>query len=152
MSTADAMNYVSRLLSHKAYTEKEIRERLSQRGFSNDCIQELVHRLIDLKFIDDTAWLEGFVRCKKRKGWGPKRIFSVLRTKGFTDTQISPFLQDNDQQTAIEALLSTRYRGKDLGNASDRAKVARALLRRGFHSDIVFSVLNQNLYRNKTKT
>ena len=59
--------------------------------------QEVLRKLVEMKFIDDRRYAEAFVRDKMRfSGWGAYKIRAALRAKGIDAAIIDDALAQND--------------------------------------------------------
>lgn len=73
-------------------------------------------------------------------------ILSKLRQKGLspqTLSHIEPSLSPTEEFNAIQHLLETRYRSKDLKDRKTRQKVFAALMRKGFSYEQVSHALHR---------
>ena len=141
-----AFNY----LSYRDRTEHEMRDKLQEKAFSAPIIEEVIDRLYELDYLDDTAYAERYARERfERKGYGPRRIRRELRRRGvgphdIEDAAAAVF----DRETALEkARGHTRKRLSRLARESDpwkrRKKLSDYLLRRGFDYDIARQVVDE---------
>lgn len=130
-----ALRYLGRLLSQRELLSTQLQSRLEQRGLTRVCALELVSECLEKGFIDDRRWVEGYLRGQKRRLRGPLAISARLRGKGVAPTLIDEAVQlsctPEEQRAAIEALLEGRLK------SYDRDKRYRALVRRGFDSDLI---------------
>ena len=123
-----------RILSARAFGERELYERLVEKGEAEADAAETVAWLAELHVLDDAEYAAMLVRHYGAKGCGPRRIREELRRR-----KLPPELWDEaleqlpEQDGALDRLLRARLRGKD--PAEDPAAVKKAtaaLLRRGF--------------------
>ena len=80
--------------------------RLMQRwGVEPSARQEVLRKLKEMKFIDDTRYAEAFVRDKLRfSGWGAYKIRAALRAKGIAAETIEEALAQTDGGQMTERL------------------------------------------------
>ncbi|MFA6830254.1 MAG: RecX family transcriptional regulator [Bacilli bacterium] len=94
-----AGSYLSALLVHHRYTEKEVTDKIRQHFSLNQKeISLLLNPYIEAKIIDDYSYAQDFITEKKELGYGRKYLLQHLRFKGIS----KEILQNPD----IEQLLS----------------------------------------------
>lgn len=142
-----AWNYVMWLLSRKAYTTSQLKERLRKKLCSPQTIEQVMNKLEEMKLIDDTRYAEQYIHSRQRKK-GKLKLKQELFQKGLDETTITQMLDDvsDDQQVAsAQALLEKQF--SKLQKADPRQRYAKAygfLARRGFSGDIIRKVLEQS--------
>jgi len=131
---ADAMASALRLVSYRPRSEKELRDRLSQRFADPALVETVVHRLIELRLIDDSAFATSWVESRDRSGPRSRRMLAAeLRVKG-----VSREPADAAVETIDEADAAYRAAGKRAQLLAGRPfeefrrKIGDLLLRRGF--------------------
>src|SRR5215210_5330882 len=79
----EAMERAGRLLSVRARTTKEIRDRLTEADFDGDVVEAAILRLTELGLLDDMDFAREWVRERSvRKGLGPRALEAELALKG----------------------------------------------------------------------
>jgi regulatory protein len=63
------------LLSRREHSRKEIKDKLLLRFQSDDLIQTVLDKLETNNLINELRFAEAYTRSRKRKGFGPKKIF-----------------------------------------------------------------------------
>lgn len=67
--------------------------------------QDILRKLIGMKFIDDSRYAESFVRDKlKFSGWGAHKIRTALRAKGIDAAVIEQALEQADSESMGQRL------------------------------------------------
>ncbi len=147
-SKIKARAYAFLLLKYRQRSEKEIRERLSRKKFSDETIRETIVFLKEKKFIDDNLFARAWLSERLQKAFGPRRLVRELKLKGIEKQVIENNLREvkesyNELEIARELAAGklNRLRGLDFQIAKRR--VYGYLLRRGFSPEIVMDVLNQ---------
>lgn len=121
-----------RILSQTAVSEKELQKRLIQKGETAEDAAQTVSWLKELKLLDDEKTAQMLVQTAARKGYGKKRIESILYEKSIPrelwENALSELPQTDD---AIDGFLHQKLDGKTIDQKLLQ-KVTQALIRRGF--------------------
>ena len=140
-----------RILERGPRTEREIVDRLLERGFIPDAVERAVERLRRVSLLDDRAFVRSFLRTEiPRRPQGRRLLIATLRRRGVPSLLLDeidgllrddPDLTERDLDTeegrarAAVTELGRRYRRRE---ARDRARrIAGAMVRRGFDWSIV---------------
>lgn len=139
------------LLAYRARSEGELRRRLERDGFSEEASAFAVSRVRDLGYIDDEAFATEYASARFRsRGYGRRRLINELRQRGIA----APLAEqaafravgdgDDERERALEF---ARKRMVRLQNEADpyrrRGKLYAALVRRGFETDLIRSVIDE---------
>lgn len=131
-----AKQYALRRLAAKSYLEAELIKKLQERLVSDNTIKQVIEECRHLGYLNDTSWLESFIRRSLTKNMGPQAILMKLRTKGISENVAREFLDKFDnaesEQERVRKLLETRYRTRDLSDFNVKQKVVASLMRKGF--------------------
>jgi regulatory protein len=146
-----------RLLARGPRTEREVVDRLIERGYVSDAVERAVERLRRVSLLDDRAYLGWFIRTELlRKPQGIR----LLRTKLSRHGLPRPLLEALEEAIQDDRDLAERALETETGRAEAavrqiRGKVARrepdrrrrmlqaALLRRGFTWDTIRDLVNE---------
>jgi regulatory protein len=152
------MAYSARVLSSRAQTLAELREKLRRRAAEPACVDEVLARLKEMGYLNDERFAEGFVSWRKdQEGLGKTRVLRDLLVrrvapalaKKATDTAF----QGSDEIAMIERFLERKYRGKDLGallaEEKHLASAYRKLRLAGFNSGNSIKVLKRHAAKAK---
>lgn len=139
----EALSKALQYLKIKLRTEMEVRKRLDNL-YPQSIVDNVVNKLKEMGFINDSNYVECFIRDRlKLNPWGKKKIKIELQKKG-----IDPYLIEEhhlyknfDEAEVIKALLKKRFKGYELENASQRARVISFFYRRGFLLENIHSAL-----------
>ena len=142
------------MLGRRDYSQQEMQQKLTQKGYDDAEIQTTLARLKDLEYLDDAKYARHFVNDKARlSGWGTLRIRMSLKQKGVKEREIEAALaqfeqkiEKKDEPTWTERatdLLQRRY-GLTEGvlPPNEYRKRMSFLLRRGFDFDQAKQALN----------
>lgn len=137
--------FVLKRLAQRSYSSFELSRQLEERLVSYAVIERVIEECTRLGYLDDAAWLEGFIRGQKSKKLGPKMIEAKLYQKGVPKSFYEPILEmgmtESEQIEGIQKLLNTRFRSRDLSDFKERQKVTASLLRKGFDFALISKVL-----------
>lgn len=141
-----------RLLTVRARTRAELSGHLAKRGYPDDVVNAVLHRLEAVGLIDDEDFADQWVRSRQANaGKGKRALAAELRTKGVGDEVIAAALSEIDpdaERVRAEQLVERRLRRETLGDGDD-AKVMRRLVgmlaRRGYSQSMAVAVVTDAL-------
>lgn len=127
------------LLEFRDRTERELRQKLKEREYSAEEINETVLFLKEYRYLDDEAYADRYIRsCAARKS--RRQIRADLERKGVSREIIDLQLQEKtvDEESQIRKLLQKKgyVPGKRLEPAEYR-RIMGALGRRGFSGEAI---------------
>ncbi|MFQ5824089.1 MAG: RecX family transcriptional regulator [bacterium] len=138
-----------RYLAARAHSEKEIRIKLVQKGFSSAIVDEVISELKEKSFVDDEAFALSFVRSRMvNKPAGEILLRRELWQKGISEEIIQKALQEaysekNQLEFAKELVDKRRSRYKNLEDSKRKKRLTDFLLRRGFEWELVKEVIQE---------
>jgi len=142
---AKTKSFALKKLSIRSYSSHEMKSLLAKANVSQEAISAVIDVCKEYGYLNDTSWLENFIRMESQKKRGPTIIAQKLRHIGFPQNDIREALQTlsspDDQKQQILTLLHTKYKSRNLQERKDKEKTIGALLRRGFDLDLVREVL-----------
>ena len=144
-----AKAYAMRVLSNRAYTKKEISDKLIGREYSQHAIDETLAMLNRLNLIDDEQFARRFVEDRLRlRPSGRMELAMDLKRRGVSvgviDRVLDEVLEDFDAASvALELMMGRikRYRGLSRDKALGR--MYGFLARRGFESSVARDVAHK---------
>lgn len=141
------INHALKLLSYRQRSEKEIYDKLKEKGYDLDKIDNAIQYCIERNYINDKVFAETFIRDKMNiNKLGSQRIKYELIGKGVSKDIIDQVLApdyDVELEMAMELALKKMpsYKNEDY-NAIYR-KLGGYLQRRGYSFDVVRQVINK---------
>jgi len=138
-----ARQYAFLLLSYKARTTTELRQRLARKGFSPDIQTTTLERLSELKMIDDAGYARQFVQDRVSIGHkGKWRVRGELLKRGVAREHIEEALAAAPDETVAAREVAEKYLSgnKRLEPAVLRRRLYAFLARRGFSPDTIRQV------------
>lgn len=147
-----ANNYALNLLSFRARSEKEIYDRMLQKGYEPSVIANTIHYLKEQRYLNDKDFAEMFIKDKfELNRYGRNRIKTELLKKGVSKKLVNDLMEevihpDREYETARElAEKKMKSYQRDSKNAQHR-KLSGFLLRRGYSYDIVSKVVKELIH------
>jgi len=138
--SGDPLDRAIGLLARRAHSQWELRRKLRMKGFGAEAVDAAMMRLIELGYLDDSAFAKGLVQ---RRGAlrGPRALSAELAAKGVdradADAAVAGF--DVEAQLASATRIAERLYGRKAGMGYREMldSVGAKLLRRGFPSPVV---------------
>lgn len=147
-----AQNYALNLLSFRARSEKEIAERMAQKGYEPFIIDKTIAYLKEQGYINDKAFAEAFIKDKSElNGYGRNRIRWELYKKGVSRELVDELLEEvvtPDEEYEKAKMLAERKMKlwqKDPKPVQYR-KLSGLLARKGYPFDLVSKVARELVY------
>ena len=72
---ASVYNKALDIISRREHSEKEIKNKLLKKFDTSEIIDEVILKLIENNLINNFRYAQMYVHVRKRKGFGPKKIF-----------------------------------------------------------------------------
>lgn len=116
-NAAAAQQKAYRLLSLRPRSEKELKKKLREKGFSPPVVEEVLEKLRELKYLDDESFARQWARnLAVNKLWGNKKIILSLQEKGIEGDLIGEAVekarQEISEEEAAEFLVNKKKIGK----------------------------------------
>ena len=133
------------LLEFRDRTERELRQKLKEREYNPEEIEETVLFLKEYRYLDDEAYAGRYIRsCASRKS--RRQIRADLECKGVNRDIIDFTLQEEevDEESQIRKLLLKKgYEPGKRMELADYRRLMGALGRRGFSSEAIRRVTDR---------
>lgn len=134
------------IISYSMRTEKELRQKLRDKKFSDSAIEYAIQKVKGYGYIDDLSYATSYIQSKAMpNGWGEQKIISMLLQKGI-DMQVikdkiaecysEEDMENNAMNVAKKYFL--RLRGED--TRKNKQKLYGYLISKGFKYNIASSV------------
>jgi regulatory protein len=146
-SDIDAKRYALRLLSYRGRSERELRERLGKKGYSEEEVFRTLDYLKQTGFIDDVALaghLKRQVLEQKHLGYVAARQFMLKR--GLSRAVIDSTLGYDEDADLVNAGKLLDKKCRTMGNyltEKDKKRLYDFLARRGFARAVIGKALKQ---------
>ena len=131
------------LLAGRDFGCQELLQRLLKRGYPAATVDAVVARLAAERLLDETRFVEQFIRQHAGRGHGPVRIRVKLRERGVADAEIDEALDaaGEDWTGIARELRRKRFGVSPPDDYRERARQARFLQYRGFTTEQIRAAL-----------
>lgn len=140
-------DYALRLIEFRDRTEKEIRDKLLDKGYDENQVDEEIEFLKNYGYVNDLRYAERFTSdAINLKKWGKIRIRTELLRKGIDRETIDNVIEDAFFEIDDDRVLSqlqVRFKNSDLSNIKERTRIFNFFLRRGFSSEEIRGAMNK---------
>jgi regulatory protein len=152
LDEAALMEYAARLLSGRAHTGGEMRDKLRRRAARSSDVDTVLANLRRLGYLDDRRFAENFAAARlENEGLGRARVLRDLRQRHvapkLADEAVARTYKAQDEPALIEAFLARKYRGRNLAALLSEEKHLASAWRRlryaGFSSANSLRVLRR---------
>lgn len=137
------------LLARRQQTTAELRRKLRQRGFEKGEIEEVITRLTDLRYLDDDRTAEDWAaELVRNGGFGRRRALEKMVNRGIpvetARRELGAAWDDDRERSSALSVARKWLRSKrvDLGEISERRRLARSLAGKGFDSQTVWRTVS----------
>lgn len=137
------MNYGLFLLGRRDYSVSEIYQKMEthyKNEQESEQIDETIDRLIELGYLDDERYAQGYVRRESGRGQGPGKVRWSLKQKQVQSSIIESAMEDVDWFESCRMALESRIHRF---TAQDTNKIYRFLAGRGFSSEHIQDSLSR---------
>ena len=129
-----ATKYAMNLLVKKDYTSKELTDKLTKAGYTENSARAALAYVSSYHYVDDLSYARRYLETySDRKSI--KKMQMELRQKGISDelfTQARDEAQMEDESDTLRYYAQKKARSLDLSQNKDRQKLLRFLVGRGF--------------------
>ena len=146
-----AKNSAYRILTRRLNSEKELRDKLRVREYSQDIIDKVIDEMYAKNYLNDEQFTEKYlVERAERKKESPLKIKSNLVKKGIRSEIIEnvyrKFYSDDLILDNVRILIEKKIKElsrKDITTEVKKRKIIQSLQYKGYSPDKIFSVLNE---------
>lgn len=135
------------ILARRDHSEAEVRQKMKKKGFSYDEIDQIIDWLKDQKLLDDAEFARKYAKSLvQSKPVGPLYIRNKFRGKQVADHIVEDAIAKAYEETSEEELIeqaASTWKKIHVKHASDRQRLMRHLASRGFTTDKIYAVANQ---------
>lgn len=132
-------------LGRRDHSEQELRIKLARKTTHQPWIDAVIEECFIANYLNETRFVENFIRASQNKGYGRKRIEQNLHQKGINSERInSAFNEDNFEYiNSATNLLSNRYK-EGIYNPYLKQKAMAFLQAKGFDFDLIAKALEDH--------
>jgi regulatory protein len=144
--------YAVRVLTGRAYSTGELREKLRRKAALATDVDPTVARLKEYGYLDDRKYAENFAATRlENQGLGSARVLADLARRrvapALAQQTVGKVYQEVDEETLAEQFVRRKFRlvAKEnlFGEEREMASAYRRLLRAGFRSAVIVRVLKK---------
>lgn len=120
------------LIERKLYFERELRNKLKEKGYVEDTIALVIAKLKDYNYINDDLLVKNYVNYEKKRS--KKDLSYRLKQKGVSDYIISKYIDtiDDDSEYARCEQVAEKYASKKEKTIENKNKTIKYLMGKGF--------------------
>ncbi|MEM6638685.1 MAG: regulatory protein RecX [Pseudomonadota bacterium] len=132
------------LLARREHGAQELVQKLTRKGFDDDCAIDAVGVLADEGLQCDERYAESVVSARIGQGKGPLHIRHGLKQSGIASSIIDAALLAADVDWLAQAVSARekRFGAAPADDAREHARQMRFLLQRGFSAEIAHRALD----------
>lgn len=142
LAVMEALN----IISYSMKTERELRQKLRDKKYSDAAIEHAIQKAKKYGFIDDASYVASYIQSKAMpNGWGEQKIISMLLKKGvdmqlIKDKIAECYSEEDREDNAMNVARKyyTKLKGED--SRKNKQKLYGHLISKGFKYDIASSV------------
>ena len=144
ISAKSAIDFAADQLAQKAYSSKNLEEKLLSRGYSSEETADAIAKLKELGYLNDADYAESFAENAKLAGKGKMYVAQKLRQQGIPEELIPPADPSSEYENALAAALKIYVKKDDSAEEHKmQAKVGRRLAALGFEPSVIYKVLGK---------
>ncbi len=135
-------------LSSRARSVHEVVQKLRQKEFAEEVIDEVIADLERLKLVDDRAFCRRWVEARLERATGARKLAHDLRRKGVAADIIDEVLAEYAGQLdspgrAAHLLRKQSWRYRNLDRQKARRRMLGFLARRGYDAQTAWEAIDQ---------
>lgn len=124
----------------------QMREYLAKHGFLESDIDDVLSKLVSLRFLDDDAYAEAYIRsAREYKRVGPQYLRMQLKKRGIPSYIIDELVSD-ESEDYTRALALARKKSQSLRSCDVPTRWRRLtgfLARKGHNSSVIMQVMGE---------
>ena len=128
-------------------SEKEVKEKLYEKGYHRNEVDEAIDRCKGYRYIDDEAYTRSFVDYYSHRMGRKMMAYKLTNDKGVDQTLVSNMIADlvsDDAETEKCVDMASKYvKKKRIWDKKDLQKVGAYLFTKGFEWNIINGALSQ---------
>jgi regulatory protein len=132
------------LLSRREHSQKELLNKLLEKGYSKDVILLVIEDLVLQGWQCDARYAESYARYRIQKGYGPLWITYELKKKGIDAFVLDEVIlkASGSWMELLEQVYIKKYGYELLMDRQEWARRSRFLLHRGFSGAMISALLD----------
>lgn len=133
-------------LARRSFLIEELKLKLTQKGFSKEAIDKVLHLCIKQGFLDDQKLIQQLVEKARGKGFGSKAIWCKLCCKvGINRSILQQVLLDTEknQLASLRKLIQKKSHQTRFLDPKQKSRLIAKMLRRGYCYKEIMSCLEE---------
>lgn len=145
-----AMQRAVKLLTVRAHSSAELRNKLFQKEFSAPAVRFAIDECLRLGYLDDRSFARQYLDEMRGRGWGDRKCRMGLQKKGIEAAIIEEVFDATEDSEVAYARAATVFARKwqALQRETDprrrQEKAFRFMISRGFPSDLVMRLIRES--------
>ena len=136
-----ALSKAVKYLSGNLKTEKQIKDYLKKKEYSDITINYVLEKMKEYKYLDDEHYAKSYVLTYSNK-YGKLKLSSMLKNKGVSSQIIDEVLQKVETPSNIQVVAEKYLKNKEI-TYENLNKLSRFLYSRGYEFDEINSIVNK---------
>ena len=132
------------LLNYMDRTEAGLRQKLKEKSFSDEAIEQAIDYVKAFGYINDAGYAERYI-LNKQGSKSRREIYASLSQKGISREDIEVAMDNcyeaEDELAAIQRLCEKKHFVAEEATDAEKKKIYNYLLRKGFHSADICKIL-----------
>lgn len=145
----EALLKMADLCARSEQCESDIARKLRAKGMSSGDIRSIIDELVERSFIDHRRYATAFTRDKVRfSAWGKMKIRAALIARRIPESIINDAFEQvdtEDYKSAVMRSARSAAMSLDFKEHSDRLKLFRRLVSKGFEPDVANRAIRELL-------
>jgi len=131
-----------RSLAMREHSTLQIKNKLTNKGFDNKIIENVVTEIQETGFQSDTRYAEEYIRYRQNSGYGSKKIIYELKSNGISSEIINNHMENfKDDYNILFEFAQSKINNVDLNDKKILIKYLNNFKSRGFDNSIISKVL-----------
>lgn len=131
-----------RSLAMREHSTLQIKNKLTNKGFDNKIIENVVTEIQETGFQSDTRYAEEYIRYRQNSGYGSKKIIYELKSNGISSEIINNHMENfKDDYNILFEFAQSKINNVDLNDKKILMKYLNNFKSRGFDNSIISKVL-----------
>ena len=131
-----------RSLAMREHSTLQIKNKLTNKGFDNKIIENVVLEIQETGFQSDTRYAEEYIRYRQNSGYSSKKIIYELKSNGISSEIINNHMENfKDDYNILFEFARSKINNVDLNDKKILMKYSNNFKSRGFDNSIISKVL-----------
>ncbi|MDO5014676.1 MAG: regulatory protein RecX [Clostridia bacterium] len=139
-------NCAVKILSLRANSEKELRDKLIKKNRREYVVEEVISKIKEQGYLNDEDFAKAYSKeLIQKKGKSKNYVSFKLREKGINNSMIDEVLEDYniDEKERIEDIIQRKYKKVNLNDEKEKRRIYNFFVRAGFKTGDILTVFNK---------